>query len=85
MRQAIGIVALAAVLALSGCMSFLCIASDGHLGATGHVYEWLDAPSGAKSLAVVDTITLDGHRISPLAGAEINTGAMGTAEPSASR
>jgi hypothetical protein len=71
MRQAIAIVALAAAFGLSGCTRFLCIACDGYLGATGHVYEWLDAPSGAKSLAFVDTAPLGDHRVSPLVGAEI--------------
>jgi hypothetical protein len=71
MRQAIAIVALAAALGISGCSRFLCIACDGYLGATGQVYERLDAPSDAKSLAVVDTATLDDHRVSPLVGAEI--------------
>jgi hypothetical protein len=55
----------------SGCTRFLCIACDGYLGATGQVYEWVDAPSGAKSLAFVDTATLGDHRVSPLVGAEI--------------
>jgi hypothetical protein len=71
MRHSIAILALAAALGFSGCTRFLCIACDGYLGATGQVYEGLDPPSGAKSLAVVDTATLDDHRVSPLAGAEI--------------
>ena len=71
MRQFIAIVALATAFSISGCARFLCIACDGYLGATGLVYEWVDAPSGAKSLAFVDTATLGDHRVSPLVGAEI--------------
>jgi hypothetical protein len=70
-RQAIGIGVLAAAVGLPGCTEFLCIACDGYLGATGNVYEWLDAPIGAKSLAFVDTAPLNAHRVSPLVGAEI--------------
>jgi hypothetical protein len=71
MRQTIAIVALAAAISLHGCTRFLCIACDGYLGGTGHVYEWLDAPIGANSLAFVDTATLTHHRVAPLVGAEI--------------
>jgi len=71
MRQTVAIVALAAAVGLPGCTRFLCIACDGYLGATGLVYEWLDAPIGANSLAFVDTATLTNHRVTPLVGAEI--------------
>ena len=71
MREPTAIVAVAAAFALSGCTRLLCIACDGYLGATGQVYEWVDAPSGAKSLTFVDTALLGDHRVSPLVGAEI--------------
>ena len=71
MREAIAIVVVAAGLGLSACTRFLCIACDGHLGASGQVYEWLDPPSGATSVAFVDATVLNDHRVLPLVGAEI--------------
>ena len=71
MRQLIAVIVAVSIAGLSACSRLMCIACDGHLGATGDVYEWLDAPSGAKSIAVVDSITPDTQHVSPLVGVEI--------------
>jgi hypothetical protein len=71
MRQATAFVAIVSIAGLSACTRLLCIACEGHLGATGEVYEWLDAPSGATSIAYIDAATSDTRRLSPLVGAEV--------------
>jgi hypothetical protein len=71
MRQVTALVAIVSMLDLSACTLLPCIACDGHLGAAGEVYEWLDPPGDAKSVAFIDTKTSNTQRVSPLAGAQI--------------
>ena len=71
MRFALALVALVSASSLSACVPLFCVACEGYLGVVGEVYEWLDAPAGANSVAIIDVPVSQQHRVSPAVGAEV--------------
>ena len=69
-RYLFAAVILASCVGSSACLIF-CIACEGYLGAAGEVYEWVDAPPGAKGFAVIDASVPGQHRTTPLAGSQV--------------